>query len=332
MHPFPITHADAGHAAGVLQAPGLSPMTDTASRPGRARWRALTPGLLFAVLLAAVSPARSGVVLDRIKHSGHIVLAHRESSVPFSFLDADGRPVGYAIDLCLRLSEAVRKKLGMAALTPDFLAVTPATRIAAVVDGKADLECGSTTNNAERRQKVAFTIPHYITGTRYLVRSSSDIADLAMFEDKKLVSTKGGTPLKAIDKANRDRLLRIHILEVQDNAKAFEMVQSGEADGFAMDDVQLYGLISGSPDPAKLKVVGKFLNVEALAIMLSKDDPELKRIVDEEMRHLIFSGEAYTIYERWFSKPIPPKNRVLGVPMNYLLKDFWRYPSDWVPG
>jgi glutamate/aspartate transport system substrate-binding protein len=284
------------------------------------------------LLLAAALPAHAGPVLDRIKQSGRIVLAYRESSVPFSYLDADAKPVGYAIDLCKRLTEGVRKKLEMKTIATEFLAVTPATRIAAVADGKADLECGSTTNNAERRQKVAFTIPHYITGTRYMVRSTSPIEDLPMFEGKNLVSTKGATPLKAIDSANRDRLLGIRILEVPDNAKAVEMVESGAADGFAMDDVQLYGLISGRPDPSKLKVVGKFLTIEALAIMLSKDDPEFKKIVDDEMRSLINTREAQAIYERWFGQPIPPKNRVLGVPMNYLLKDFWRFPSDWVPG
>ncbi len=286
---------------------------------------------LFVLLAAAAQPVHAGAVIDRIRQSGRIVLAHREASVPFSYVDANGKPVGYAIDLCLRLVDALRKKLEMKTLVPEFVAVTPATRIAAVVDGKADLECGSTTNNAERRQKVAFTIPHYITGTRYLVRSTSPIVDLPMFEGKKLVSTKGATPLKAIREANNDRLLHIDILEVPDNAKALEMVESGAADGFAMDDVQLYGLISGSPEPGKLKVVGKFLTIEALAMMLSKDDPEFKHLIDEEMRRLIYSHEAQAIYERWFNEPIPPKGRVLGVPMNYLLKDTWRYPTDWVP-
>ncbi|MEP7099160.1 MAG: amino acid ABC transporter substrate-binding protein [Burkholderiales bacterium] len=282
-------------------------------------------------VLAFVTPVHAGPVLDRIKHSGRIVLAHRESSVPFSYVGADGKPVGYAIDLCMKLAEAVRKKLELKAIATEFLPVTPASRIAAVVDGKADLECGSTTNNAERRQKVAFTIPHYITGTRYMVRADSPIEDLAMFENRKLVSTKGGTPLKAIESANRDRMLRINILEAPDNAKAVEMVESGAADGFAMDDVQLYGLISGRADPGKLKVVGKFLTIEALAIMMSKDDPELKQVVDEEMRRLIYSREAHALYARWFGKPIPPKNRALDVPMNYLLKDFWQFPTDWVP-
>lgn len=293
--------------------------------------RGIAGPLALGVAAVFGSVAQAGPVTDRIKHSGTIVLAHRESSVPFSYLDGDKKPVGYALDLCLKVAEAVRKKLEMKALTPQFVPVTPANRIAVVADGKADLECGSTTNNAERRQKVAFTIPHYITGARYMVRADSPIAELTMFEGKKLVSTKGTTPLKVVDQANRDRLLGITILEVPDHSKAVEMVESGEADGFAMDDVQLYGLISSRANPGKLKVVGKFLTIEPLAIMLSKDDPEFKKIVDDEMRRLISTREAYAIYDRWFNQPIPPKNLALNLPMNYLLRDFWRYPTDWVP-
>lgn len=288
----------------------------------------------FTLLAAAVftaGAADAGPVLERIKSSGKIVIAHRESSVPFSYL-ADKKPVGYAVDLCLKIADAVKKKLALPALAVEYRQVTPANRIAAVADGQADLECGSTTNNAERRQKVAFTVPHYITGARYMVRADSPVAELPQFEGRKLASTKGTTPLKAIEQANRERLLRIQILEADDHAKAVEMVEHGAADGFAMDDVPLYGLISGRPDPGKLKVVGKFLTIEPLAIMLSKDDAELKRIADDEMKRLIATREAHTIYERWFLLPIPPKNRPLNLPMNYLLRDFWKYPTDQVPG
>lgn len=287
----------------------------------------------MAVLCALVaSGANAGPVLDRIKARGTIVIAHRESSVPFSYLDADKKPVGYAIDLCLKLAEATQKKLGLARLKVDYLQVTPANRIQTIAEGKADLECGSTTNNAERRKQVAFTIPHYITGARYLVRADSPIAELKHFEGKKLVSTKGTTPLKSIDAANREGLLRIEILEAPDHARAVELVEKGEADGFAMDDVLLYGLVAGRPNPAALKVVGKFLTIEPLAIMLSKDDPEFKRLLDDEMRRLITgTREAYAIFDKWFLKPIPPRNTALNLPMNYLLKDFWKYPSDQVP-
>jgi glutamate/aspartate transport system substrate-binding protein len=282
-------------------------------------------------LAGVTSAAPAGPVLDRIKAKGGITLAHRESSSPFSYLDADKKPVGYALDLCQRLAEAVKKKLGMSAMRIDYLMVTPSNRMPAIAEGKADLECGSTTNNAERRQQVAFTVPHYITGARYAVRADSPINALANFEGKKLVSTKGTTPLKAIDQANRDQLLRINILEAPDHARAMQMVESGEADGFAMDDVLLYALIAGRPDPSKFKVVGKFLTIEPIAIMLSKDDPEFKRVIDEEMKRLINSREAYKVYERWFMQPIPPKNTSLNLPMNYLLKDFWKYPTDLVP-
>ena len=284
-----------------------------------------------ALVLAGSSAAAAATVLDRIKERGKIVIAHRESSVPFSYLGADRKPIGYAVDLCLRVAEAVRKNLQLKALPVEFVLVTPADRIAAVAEGRADMECGSTTNNAERRQKVAFTVPHYITGARLMVRADSSIDALTGFEGKKLVSTKGTTPLKAITAANRDRLLGIQILEAPDHARALEMVERGEADGFVMDDVLLFGLIAGSADPGKLKVVGKFLTIEPLSIMLPKDDPAFKRIVDDEMKRLIATHEAHAIFERWFMHAIPPKNSALNLPMNYLLKDFWKYPTDQVP-
>lgn len=294
---------------------------------------AAVAGLVAVALLAVVTalPARAappaaapvpaGPVLDRIRQTGRIVIGHRESSLPFSYLDPDKKPVGYAVELCLKLADAVRKRLEMKAIVPDYVLVTAGNRIPMVAEGKVDLECGSTTNNAERRQKVAFTIPHYITGARYMVRADSPIAELTNFEGRKLVSTKGTTPLKEVERANRERLLGIQVLEAPEHAKAMQMVLDGEADGFAMDDVLLYGLIAASPDPGRLKVVGKFLTIEPLAIMMRKDDPEFKKICDEEMKRLILSREAYAIFDRWFSKPIPPKNLPLDLPMNYLLRD-----------
>ncbi|WP_068172783.1 amino acid ABC transporter substrate-binding protein [Hydrogenophaga taeniospiralis] len=287
----------------------------------------------WAVALASAPLwAGAGPVLDRIQKDGTIVLAHRESSVPFSFLDADGKPVGYAIDLCLKLAEAVRKKLALDTLAHRFVQVTPANRMTMVEEGKADLECGSTTNNAERRQKVAFTVSHYIAGARYLVRADSAVQVVRDFRGQKLVSTKGTTPLKAVTRANSEYLLGITILEADDHARGVEMVEQGEADGFVMDDVLLYGLAAGRPDPSRFKVVGKFLTIEPLAIMLSKHDLEFKRLVDDEMKRLIQSREAHAIYDRWFNQPIPPSGRALNLPMNYLLKDFWKYPTDYVPG
>ncbi len=277
---------------------------------------------------ASEADAQPHPVLDRIRSTGHIVLAHRESAVPFSYYDTGKKPVGYALDLCKDVAEAVRKHLGLKSIAIDYLPVTPATRIDAIASGKADLECGATTNNAERRLKVAFTIPHYITGTRFAVRADSPLSELSQFENHVLVSTVGSTPLKTVDQANRDRLIHIDVRPVPDNGTAMQMLANKTADGFAMDDVQLYGLIAESADPRQFKVVGKFITIEPLAIMMSKDDPAFKKVVDDEMRRLIRSGDADRIYDRWFMKPIPPKNVSMNLPMSYLLRDSWKYPSD----
>ena len=261
-----------------------------------------------------------------------LVIAHRDSSVPFSYLDTKtGKPIGYAMDLCLHLADVVRRATGRKDMAVEFVAVTSANRVATVAEGRADLECGSTTNNAERRKSVAFTIPHYITGARLLVQASSSITRLEDLAGKKLVSTKGSTPLRAAQQANRERLMGLNIVEAPDHARAVEMVEKGEADAFVMDDVLLYGLASGRPDPKALKVVGRFVTTEPLAIMLPPGDPQFKKLVDDEMRRLITSREIYAIYDKWFMQPIPPQNRSLDLPVNYLMRDFWKYPTDQVP-
>jgi len=288
-------------------------------------------GLIPLALLCISAPVAAKGVFERVAAGGALVIAHRESSIPFSYLDANKKPVGYAVDLCLKLADAVRAKTGVAKMPVEFLQVTPSSRIAAITDGRADLECGSTTNNAERREKVAFTIPHFITGARLLVKSDAKIDRIEDLSGLKLVSTKGTTPLKAAEQANRARLLNITIVEAPDHAKAVEMVESGEAQAFLMDDILLYGLASNRAKPEALKVVGKFLTTEPLAIMLRNDDPSFKKLVDEEMRRLITSKEIQPIYDKWFLQPIPPNNKPLNLPVSYLLKDFWKYPSDFVP-
>ncbi|MEN9844239.1 MAG: Glutamate/aspartate periplasmic-binding protein precursor [Pseudomonadota bacterium] len=288
--------------------------------------------LTAATAFLCLSTAVAGPVLDRIKANGTVVIAHRESSVPFSFVGPEGLPVGYALDICLKLVQALRKELALPTLETKFLMVTPSNRISAIADNKADLECGSTTNNAERREKVAFTVPHYIAGARYLVRTDSTIKELRDFQKRTLVSTENTTPLKAVNRVNNEHGLGIRIETAPDHARAVEMVATGKADGFVMDDVLLYGLIAGRRDHEKFKVVGKFLTIEPLAIMLSRQDPEFKKMVDDEMKRMIYTKEVHQLYERWFQSPIPPANRPLNLPMNYLLKDFWKYPTDQVPG
>ncbi|KRC04277.1 amino acid ABC transporter substrate-binding protein [Hydrogenophaga sp. Root209] len=287
--------------------------------------------VLLIISLAGGAHAQSSPVLDQLRAQGKLVLAHRESAAPFSYVDEQKRPVGYALDICRRLAVAVQQKIGLSALAVEYVQVTPANRIDMVAQGKVHMECGSTTNNAARRDKVAFTIPHFITGARLLVKSGSPVDRVDHPALKTVVSTRNTTPLAALRRIDLERFLKLRILEAEDHQQAVTMVESGEADAFAMDDVLLFGLAAGRPDPKALKVVGRFFTTEALAIMLSKDDPAFKKIIDDEMRRLIYSGEIQTIYATWFEKPIPPKGVPLNLPISYLLRDFWKYPTDKVP-
>lgn len=284
--------------------------------------------LLAGALLVTSASAFSGTVIDRIKERGQIRIGYRETTIPFSYLDGAQKPVGYSLDLCQKISGALKKQLGIKTLDVLYVPVTSANRIAMIEEGKVDLECGTTTNNADRRKHVEFTVPHFITGARYLVRADSKAVDLPGFEGMRLVSVKGTTPMNILKSNKATERLRIAVQEAPDNKGAFEMVEKSESDGFAMDDVQLAGLIATHPHPEQFKIVGSRFTVEPLAIMLQMNDPAFKAIVDGEMKRLIESREIEVLYDKWFMKPIGPTSVTLNLPMNYLLKDSWKYPSS----
>ena len=217
--------------------------------------------IALALLSMFLPHADAGGTLERISRTGKVVLANREASIPFSYL-VDGQPVGYTIDICMRLVDAIRTTLKRPDLKVEFFPVTSTTRIPAVVGGKADLECGSTTNNAARRKDVAFTIAHFIAGARMLVRADSGIRNWSDLRGKTIVTTKGTTNANSIAERNDVRSLNIRLVEADDHAASFAMVERGQADAFAMDDVLLFGLRAAAPQPADFRVAGDHLSVE----------------------------------------------------------------------
>ena len=288
--------------------------------------------LAAASCLLAVSAASSvhaGTdTLSKIRDSRTITIAHREASVPFSYLDDSKKPIGYAMDLCLKVADAVRRELKLDRINIAYLAVTSSDRIPAIVDGKADLECGSTTNNAERRKQVAFTIPHFIAAVRMVVRTDSGITNWTDLRGKQVVTTKGTTTMKLLTDRDKVRALGLRLLEGRDHAESFAMVEKRQAAAFPMDDVLLYGLRAGSPNADELVVVGDAMSAEPYAIMLPKDDPAFKAVVDREMGRIIHDGEIYKLYDKWFKHPIPPKGQAMNMPMGHLLRDTFRFPTD----
>lgn len=283
--------------------------------------------LMIAASLSLSSLASAGDTLGKIKKSQTLLIGVRETA-PFSFTDQNKQPQGYSIEVCHRIAEAIKKELKLPAMKIQYVPVDSATRFSALLEDKIDMECGSTTNNAERRKKYAFTIPHFFSSVRALVKVDSGIKNWVHLRNRTVVTTKSTTTVKLLDDRANTISLNIKLLEGENDLASFTMVEQGKADAFPMDDVLLYSLKAESKNPAAYAIVGDPLSVEPYSIMFRKDDPDFKRLVDAEMIRMINDGEIYKMYERWFTKPIPPKNVNLNMPMGYLLRDSLRFPSD----
>ena len=267
--------------------------------------------------------------LKNIKQTGAITLGFRDSSIPFSYLDDNQKPIGYAMDICYRIVDAVKKELKLDKLEVKLNPVTSSTRIPLLANGTIDLECGSTTNNAERQKQVAYTNTHFLTASRYVTKKSSKINSIDDLKGKPVVSTSGTTNIKQLTEASAERKLGINIIPAKDHAEAFLMVETDRAVAFVMDDILLASLVAGSKAPGDY-VISKdaFSKPEPYGIMLPRDDPAFKRLVDETIVGLMKSGEFEQIYDKWFMNPIPPKGVILNMPMSEKLKAAIANPND----
>ncbi|AVQ81379.1 MULTISPECIES: transporter substrate-binding domain-containing protein [unclassified Variovorax] len=283
---------------------------------------------MAAAVLFAGTGAQAADTLAKIAESGKITLAYRESSVPFSYLDGPGKPIGFSVELSNAVVEAVKKKLNKPNLQVALMPVTSQNRIPLITNGTIDLECGSTTNNTARSKDVAFAINHFYTGTRLLVKKSSKIKDYADLAKKTVASTTGTTNVLVMRKYNIEKNLGMNIVLGKDHADSFLLLESDRAVAFAMDDVLLFGLISNAKTPSDFEVVGESLQVEPYACMLPKDDPAFKKVVDDTFAAMMKSGEFEKLYDKWFMQPIPPKNLPLNLPMSPQLKENLKALSD----
>jgi len=267
--------------------------------------------------------------LKKISDSGVVHIGHRENSPPFAFLDQNGKPIGYSIDLCEIVVEEIVAELGKDIRT-EYSPVTPANRFDRVTSGEIDLECGSTTNNFERRKTMAFSPTMFVTGTKLLVRRGSRILNFRDLEGKTVVLTRGTVHETAIPKLAERQKVAIKFVFTADHNESFQTVAAGKADAFANDDVQLYGILAETKSRADFRIVGDFLTYADYALMFRKDDPEFAEVVERAFARLAGSREIVAIYERWFQKPLPSGLR-LNLPMSPHLEEIFRVqglPSD----
>jgi len=268
---------------------------------------ALAIGLATPVALAQ----GSGGTLDKISKSGEIVIGHRESSVPFAYLDADQKPIGYSIDLCMKIVDAVSAELGKK-IAVKYVPVNPKTRIALMANGTIDLECGSTTNNLTRQQQVEYLPVTFVTGTKIMARKGSGISSVADLGGKSVALAQGTTNERAVKAAIKDLGLDVKVLPVRDHAEGMLSLETDRVDAYSTDHILLFGLIAKSKTPDKFEVVGDFLSFDPYAIMVRRDDSTFELVGKKALAAVFRSGEIDGIYSKWFDP--------LGVPQGDLLK------------
>ena len=283
---------------------------------------------LIALCAALTLGSAQADTLSKIKSSGAVTMGVRESSGALSYTLGDGKYVGYHVEICARVIQALQKQLGLTALATKYQPVTSQNRVPLVQNGTVDIECGSTTHNVARQRDVSFAVTTYVEEVRIATKVNSGITGIAQLNGKKVATTTGTTSVQTLRKNERASGMNFDEVYGKDHADSFLLMDSGRADAFVMDGQILAGLISKSKNPADFRIVGEVLSVEPIAIMFRKDDPQFKKAVDATIIGMMTSGELAKIYDKWFLQPIPPANTRVGLPLSEANKAAWAAPND----
>ena len=284
--------------------------------------------VLAAAALSTVQAAELTGTLKKVKETGNITVGYRESSIPFSYLDNNGKPIGYAMDLCGKVVDAVKADLKMPDLKVSYAPVTSSNRIPLLENGTIDLECGSTTNSVARQKQVSFGPTYFVINVTAAVKKDSGIDDFAQLNGKTIVTTSGTTAVPLLKKYEKTKDMSFKEIYGKDHAESFLLMADGRAAAFVMDDILLAGQIANSKDPAAYKILPGSLRQEPYSMMLRKDDPQFKALVDKTIEGVMKSGEINKIYAKWFTSPIPPKGINLNFPETPAIKEAFANPND----
>ncbi|MFY9897440.1 MAG: transporter substrate-binding domain-containing protein [Xanthobacteraceae bacterium] len=266
--------------------------------------------------------------LKKIKETGGITIGYRESSLPLSYLDDKLMPVGFSIELCKRVVDAVKAKLGLPDLNVKYNPVTSATRIPLVANGTVDIECGSTANMTIRQQQVGFSYTFFVPQFKWIVHVDSKIKSADDLRGKTVAVTAGTNTAVFVNKMNNGENLGMTITQGKDHAESFLLVETGRASAWMEDDVLLAGFRANAKSPADFKLLDKSYPSDPYALMIRKDDPQFKALVDEALAQLMRSGEFEKLYTQWFERPIPPRGVNMDLPMSDALKHDIKEPND----
>ena len=284
-----------------------------------------------ALFLGVAAPAETqdlGGTLKKVRETGVITIGHRDSSIPLSYLDDKLQPVGFSIELCKHVVEAVKAKLALPNLTVKYNPVTSATRLPLVANGTVDIECGSTANMTSRQTQVGFSYTFFVPQFKWITRTNNDVKSADDLRGKTVAVTAGTNTALFVNKLNNEGKLGMTIMQGKDHAESFLLVETGRAGAWMEDDILIAGFRANAKNPADFKLLDKSYPSDPYALMIRKDDQQFKTLVDETLAGLMRSGEFEKLYTHWFERPIPPRAINIQLPMSDALKRAVKEPND----
>ncbi|MFZ4119576.1 MAG: amino acid ABC transporter substrate-binding protein [Polynucleobacter sp.] len=284
--------------------------------------------LVASALVCAQGAIASSATLDKIKSTGAVTMGVRESSIPMSYTTGDSRFDGFHVEVCRMILNDIKAKLGLSTLRINYQPVTGQNRIPLVQNGTVDIECGTTTNNTARQRDVSFANTLYVEEVRIAVKANSGINSISQLAGKKVATTTGTTSVQILRKHEKATGVNFDEVFGKDHSDSFLLLESGRADAFVMDGSILAGNIANSRNPKDFKIVGEVLSVEPIAIMIRKDDPQFKADVNAAIAKIVANGTMPRLWDKWFLKPIPPKNSVVGLELSAATKNAWANLND----
>ncbi len=284
--------------------------------------------LLSAALIAPAAAQELTGTLKKVKETGAFTVGYRESSIPFSYLDDKQQPIGYAMDLCLKVVDAVKAELKLPNLKVNLQPVTSSNRIPLLQNGTIDMECGSTTNSVKRQEQVSFGPTYFVINVTAAVKKKSKVKKLADLNGKTISTTSGTTSVPLLKAYKKTEKIEVKEIYGKDHAESFLLLADDRAEAFVMDDILLAGQIANSKNPSDYRIIPESLRQEPYSMMLRKDDPQFKTLVDKTVSGVMKSGEINKMYAKWFTKPIPPKDINMKFPMTPAIKEAFKNPND----
>jgi glutamate/aspartate transport system substrate-binding protein len=294
---------------------------------------AFSGAMLFQIAgnASSLAQAQDGGTLDKIARTKTISIGFREDEIPFAYRSADGGAIGYTVELCDYIAQHIRTQLKLDKIDTNYVIATAATRFLLIKTGKIDLECSATTNNAERREQVSFSYPHFITATRFVAKKSSNVKSIKDLAGRTVASTTGTVNIDQLQTINRTDNLNISVMLARQNSDGFAFVETNKATAFVMDGVLLAAQVAFSKSPNDYMISSEtFGPPEPYGILMRKGDGPFNTIVNDALRQLFVSGEINRIYDKWFMSPIPPDGRNFNLPMSPELQAAFRDPKEYM--